>query len=294
MKTISSSSPQRPICKTAGVDPIGGSGVPPRRKKAPASRARGRAGVRAVEHALESENLVVQTIETSNDIGRDAFVEIVRESEVTGGVIALQIKSGPSFRRPQGWVIPGEEEDFTLWRESTVPMFGVVCDTETMQLRWVDLSSAARARETTTSWTTSQLVAGPFGKQAVLVPDDNRLDLDVKAFIASAETALSTHRGLPVASLLSEDLGAVKTALVDLFARGRSDAAALLLVAGLLGHLPRESHRLAVQVLSQVTSNPDIAWTSDTWVPEEIRSAVRRRLSWTASEVELLLEQIDL
>ena len=126
------------------------------RKQSRATRARGKAGQRAVEAVLESANLIVQRVESENDIGRDAFVDVVDGTDVTGGVISLQVKSGKSFYHKGQWVVPGEPEDFTLWRESTVPFFGVVHDPETGALRWVDLSYAARVSDDYVSPTRSR------------------------------------------------------------------------------------------------------------------------------------------
>ena len=87
------------------------------RKQARPTRARGKAGYRRLEAVLESANIVVQRVETENDIGRDAFVDIVDGTEVTGGVICVQVKSGrKSYFYDGNWLIPGKPADFTLWR----------------------------------------------------------------------------------------------------------------------------------------------------------------------------------
>jgi hypothetical protein len=74
---------------------------------------------------LEAGHHVVQMVESENDIGRDAFVEIVSGTDVTGGVVSLQIKSGQSHCHDGTWVITASPGDLTLWREGTVPFFGV-------------------------------------------------------------------------------------------------------------------------------------------------------------------------
>src|SRR5689334_14627193 len=98
------------------------------RKRVRPTRGRGKAGMRATEQVLEAANHVVQRVETENDFGRDAFVELVADGELTGKVIGLQVKSGASYFHGGRWVIPGDVSDFTLWRESSVPMFGIVHD----------------------------------------------------------------------------------------------------------------------------------------------------------------------
>lgn len=269
---------------------VQGAGHPIDRKQARPSRARGRAGYRRLEAVLEAENLVVQRVETENDIGRDAFVDIVAGTDVTGGVICVQVKSGPSYCWSGQWVVPGEPADFTLWRESTVPVFGVVHDPAEDALRWVDLSKAA---ESALDDFLSPVVMGPFGKSAVPVPEVNRLDRDVPSFIAAAQTALRRLSGSHVAALLADDLSAVETAIADAFAVGRHDPDALLLLAALFHRLPQELRRYAVGTLAMATAHPDIFWSKDNWIPDSTSHVLRQRVRWTDADVVELLNEID-
>lgn len=264
-------------------------GEPVRRKQSQPTRARGKAGQREVETVLEAANLVVQRVEAENDIGRDAFVDVVQGTDVTGGVISLQIKSGPSFFHDGRWVLPGEPEDFTLWRESTVPMFGVVHDPGSGALRWVDLSYAARV----TDKYVSPIVAGPFGKQAVPVPDDNRLDLDIASFLLAATSALRRWSGLPTAALLARDTETIKIGIADTFAVGRHNPDAFLLLCALFHRLPDESRPAALHALAMATRNPDIYWTTDNWIPDVVKRAVQERCRWTPADLEAFLTMID-
>ena len=269
---------------------VHGAGHPIKRKQARPSRAKGKAGYRRLEEVLEAENLVVQRVETENDIGRDAFVDIVTGTDVAGGVVCVQVKSGPSYLWGGQWVVPGEPADFTLWRDSTVPVFGVVHDPAGDTLRWVDLTKAA---ESAMDDYLSPVVKGPFGRGAVPVPDVNRLDLDVPAFIAAAQTALRRRSGSHVAALLSDDLPAVRTAIADAFAVGRHDPNALLLLAALFHRLPKEVRRDAVGALAMATSHPDIFWSKDNWIPDSTSRVLRQRVRWTEADVVELLTEVD-
>lgn len=259
------------------------------RKQSRPSRARGKDGYRRLESVLEAANIVVQRVETENDIGRDAFIDIVDGTDVTGGVVSVQVKSGPSFLHKGQWVIPAKPADFTLWRESTVPVFGVIHDPDTDALRWIDLSHAAALA---TDGYLSPVVAGPFGKSAVPVPEDNRLDLDLSHFLTAAETALRRRSGSHAAALLSDDVESVERGIADTFAIGRHDPAAFLLLASLFHRLPPESRRFAVVALAMTTSHPDVFWTRDNWIPEKVSAVVRRRTRWTELDVRALLAEI--
>jgi hypothetical protein len=260
------------------------------RKQSRPSRARGKDGYRRLESVLEAANIVVQRVETENDIGRDAFIDIVDGTDVTGGVISVQVKSGPSFLHEGQWMIPGKPADFTLWRESTVPVFGVVHDPETDALRWIDLSHVAALA---LDGYLSPVVAGPFGKSAVPVPEDNRLDVDLSHFLTAAETALRRRSGSHAAALLSNDVESVERGIADTFAIGRHDPTAFLLLASLFHRLPQESRRFAVVALAMTTSHPDVFWTKDNWIPEKVSAVVRRSIRWTELDIRALLAEID-
>lgn len=260
------------------------------RKQSRPSRARGKAGYRRLEGILEAANIVVQRVETENDIGRDAFVDIVDGTDVTGGVICVQVKSGSSHFHNGQWVVPGEEADFTLWRESTVPFFGAVHDPEDDALRWVDLSQAATLA---LDRYLSPVVTGPYGKTCVPVTADNRLDLDLAPFLDAAKTALRRRSGSPAAALLSEDLDTVEVGIVDTFAVGRHDPTAFLLLGALLHRLPKECRRMAVVALAMTTSHPDVFWTERNWIPDQVCRTVRERCRWTSGDIAALLAEID-
>lgn len=265
----------------------GESGV--RRKQAARSRARGKAGQRAVEAALEAANLVVQLVDTENDIGRDAFVEMVDGTDVTGGVVCIQVKSGPSYFHDDRWVIPGRPEDFLLWQESTVPFMGIAHDPATGALRWVDLSYAARISDPYVS----PRAKGPFGLDAVPIPEANRLDLDPTEFVASAHAAVGRIAGIPARALLSDDAGIVEVGVADAFAHARQDVTALLLVGALFRRLPKGARGLALTVLAMATRHPDIGWTRGNWIPDGIKREFEARCRWSRDDVEAILEMID-
>lgn len=260
------------------------------RKQSTPSRARGKAGYRRVEAVLEAANILVQRVETENDVGRDAFVDIVDGTDVTGGVICVQVKSGPSFFHENRWIIPGRTADFTLWRESTIPVFGIAHDPETDSLRWVDLSQAAVLA---LDGYLSRVVVGPFGKASVPVPDENRLDLDIGPFLSAAKTALRRRSGSHAAALLSDDVKAVEIGIADTFAVGRHDPSAFLLLASLFQRLPKDTRRFAAATLAMATSHPDVFWTPDNWIPEHVRRVLRQRVWWTESDVVALLAEVD-
>lgn len=228
--------------------------------------------------------------ESLDPIAVRAFVDIVDGTDVTGGVICVQVKSGKSFLHEGQWVMPGEAADFTLWRESTVPFFGAVHDPEDDALRWVDLSQAATLA---VDAYISPVIPGPYGKPCVPVPVENRLDADLAPFLDAAKTSLRRRSGSPAAALLAEHAETVEVGIVDTFAIGRHDPTAFLLLGALFHRLPKACRRLAVVTLAMTTSHPDVFWTKQNWIPELVSTTVRKRCRWTAIDIAALLDEID-
>jgi hypothetical protein len=45
----------------------------------------------------------------------------------------------------------------------------------------------------------------------------------------------------------------------------------------------------AIQILSLMTPHPDVAWTDENWLPQDIRNAVMAEMRWSVEEAEFLL-----
>lgn len=115
-------------------------------------------------------------------------------------------------------MIPAEQAaDFTLWRESTVPFFGVVHDPNDDSLRWVDLSEAAVLDVDAQA---SPVITGPYGRPSVPVPAENRLVVDLPAFLTAADTSWRRRSGSPAAALLAEDAETAEVGIVDPYLAG--------------------------------------------------------------------------
>ena len=66
--------------------------------------------------------------------------------------VALQIKSGVSYRTGKGDYVVPVEHHADLWRRSTVPVFGMVYDPDDLQLRWVDLTGYQKCARGRAKW----------------------------------------------------------------------------------------------------------------------------------------------
>src|SRR4030042_3919630 len=99
-----------------------------------------REAVNAAREFFEANGCIFQEVDTGNDYGKDAYIDLVDEGHVTGVCAAVQIKGGASYKRKEGYAIPiGEHLD--VWRSSTLPIIGIVYDPEDRQLRWCNISN---------------------------------------------------------------------------------------------------------------------------------------------------------
>ena len=109
------------------------------------TRVTSRDGVNTARLFFEHHACRFQEIDQQQDIGKDVYFDLADETGITPLCVALQIKSGVSYRTGKGDHVVPVEHHADLWRRSTVPVFGIVYDPEDKQLRWVDLTGYLRA-----------------------------------------------------------------------------------------------------------------------------------------------------
>ena len=241
-----------------------------------------RAGVNDVRAFFEDCDCVFQEVDLGNDYGKDAYVDLVDGQEVTGHCVALQIKSGLSFRTAKGYAIPVEGHD-DVWRRSSLPIAGIVYDPESKTLYWCDITTylSEHAKEPPTTI--------PISRDNVLTKES--LEKEFKPLFR--ELARKRTVGGAILQLCSADENLQIDALSDCFANGRSDARVFILLRYLLPMLGDEPLRVALTILSHATPHPDILWRPSNWVPKEICSAIRPHSRWSLEEIKRLLTEID-
>ena len=108
-----------------------------------ASRKIERAGVNALRTLLEEHDHLVQEIDGGADHGEDLYVGFASEGRRTGHVIAIQVKSGQKYKRAKGYAVPVADHRDD-WKESRLPVVGVVYDRDKKRLFWVNLTKELR------------------------------------------------------------------------------------------------------------------------------------------------------
>jgi len=98
-----------------------------------------RAGVNEFRALMESAGHIVQEIDGGNDYGEDCYLSFTQKGERTGDIVAVQVKSGTTYRRSVGYGISCREH-VQDWTRSRIPVIGVVYDPDLKKLFWVNLT----------------------------------------------------------------------------------------------------------------------------------------------------------
>jgi Domain of unknown function (DUF4365) len=238
-----------------------------------------RAAVNAVRALLEEHNLVFQEVDQSNDYGKDAYVDLTADREVSGQVIALQIKGGSKYVRASGYAIPCDREHGGFWFNSSLPVIGIVQDPRSQGLYWENLTRYLREVDSSPTST-------PIPSTQTLTSES------LKAFVDEMARYLRSYAGSRWLDLASSDPNRQAGAALDCFAIGRFDSRGLILLRGLLARLSGEGFKAGTHLLAHATPHPDIFWTKQNWISEPIKKEVRRTLLWQPSELRQLLGKL--
>lgn len=120
------------------------------------SQATSRDGINFVRTLVEQQNCTFQEIDLHNDLGNDAYVEFVVDQSATGCCVALQIKSGSSYRTTSGrYFFQADQDHFEYWSTHTLPVIAVIYDPLAGTAAWCDITQQLRANP-------ASINAGPY------------------------------------------------------------------------------------------------------------------------------------
>lgn len=134
------------------------------------------AGVTHTQMAIEDELGWLFRAHPTEDYGIDAHAEVVDGEEVSGKLLALQIKGGMSWFNepgPGGWWFRPDADHVQYWRNHSLPVVVVLYHPETGCCHWQRVS-----RET--------LVETSTGNWKLLVPEAQVLDASARAALQVA------------------------------------------------------------------------------------------------------------
>lgn len=262
---------------------------PPPRKKLRVGVVSERGAINAVKALLERNKLVVQEYDTRNDYGKDLVIDLTENGEITGAMVAAQVKGGLSFIRGKRAFIPARVSDIMLWADSTVPVSGIVWNPETEELFWTNLTEHCRAiRRGNDWWPAAQDAVREIRVERPL--NDESLPLFVELMrVAAASTSSDAFL-----ALADNDDDRRQDGVFTCWTFGRGDARALILLRRMLPHLEGRSFLDGVSVLTTIAGNPDVFYHQGNWIPDNIQNEAERQFDWNAAEIEAMFHQHEL
>ena len=102
-------------------------------------------GVNAARTFFMHNRCKFQEVDLRNDIGKDVYLDVATNGVVSYLCVALQIKSGRSYRTSKGEYFIPVGKHAESWRLHTIPVFGIVYDPDDALMRWADLTGYLRA-----------------------------------------------------------------------------------------------------------------------------------------------------
>ena len=104
----------------------------------------GEGGVALVRKLVTDAGGIFRPFE-STDLGIDAAIELLTtQREPSGDLVLVQIKAGKSYIRSGHFYLDADKDHFETWVRYALPVVGIVCNPDTGEARWVDVSDHLR------------------------------------------------------------------------------------------------------------------------------------------------------
>jgi len=133
--------------------------------KYPRTNSTAKVGVGYIQSIVDHHNCIFQEIDTKNDLGVDAIIEIIKEEEPVSKFVATQIKSGKSYYNKKKNVckIPVKKH-FNYWTKHPLPVYGIVHIPEFGDAYWIDIKKYLKHNPTATVISFERTLANQINK----------------------------------------------------------------------------------------------------------------------------------
>jgi hypothetical protein len=233
--------------------------------------ATSREGINFVRSLVERNNSTFQEIDAHNDIGNDAYVEFVVEESATGCCVAVQIKSGSSYKvEGNGFVFQADRNHFEYWATHSLPVFVVFFDPLTQSSAWMDLSDYLRRHP-------ERISEGPYVVSATEEFSEETFDAFRRHCLTYSDVySREPNFGRALARISDRaDIEACLDGLRALFSYHRHQYATwYFLVSCLRNYVGHPLLRQLVIVLCHIPGHGDIFWSRDNVIEESVRNRV--------------------
>ena len=240
-------------------------------------------GVHYVGGIVTSANCIFQTIDQENDQGNDAYIEFISNEVATSLFAWIQIKSGTSYRRCDGYVIPADRDHFNYWHNGPVPVVGIVYDPERKLAVWVNISEFLRSQP-------DVIQNGPY---AIPVSAENTFDAETfDAFRARLISySYSSERSFGRSLEYFADTSSNQRCLIgigSLFAYHRNRKATWFYLTHSFRSTEGSVAIQLIQVLGHLSSNPYMFWHAGNILGTEVEEYGKNLLATAFGRVEVV------
>jgi hypothetical protein len=236
-------------------------------------QATSRDGINFVRALVERQNSTFQEIDLQNDLGNDAYVEFIVEENATGCCVALQIKSGRSYRiAPARYAFQADRDHFEYWASHTLPVIAVVFDPEVQTAFWTDITEHLRRNP-------SAMVDGPYtisAEQELSQASFGEFRLHCLRYRDQYSREPNFGRALE-SFAARDDVERSFDGLRALFAYHRQQAATwYYLISCLSNYRDHPVLRPLIARLSHIPGHGDIFWSRNNLIDEHVRRSALR------------------
>jgi hypothetical protein len=244
----------------------------------------GAAGILFVHQIVNECRSVFHQIHQEDDLGLDAYVEFFDDSSPSGEIIALQVKTGKSYKTSSGYRIPADREHFMRWANFAIPIAGIVVDQEAGKAFWVNISDFL-------SQNPNLIESGPY-----VIPVSEQNEFDIESFGASFRRSFSyftTSDAAHAADLFFSHMPSERwEGFLGLIAgRTRNGRLVPLILANACADTDIQIRAHAGDALSRYLTHPEVGF----YPPAPIQQWAARVIARVFDErtIRLLLECVD-
>lgn len=238
-------------------------------------------GFHYVSGIVARANCIIQKVDADNDQGNDAYIEFISNEVATSLFAWVQIKSGASYRRSEGYAIPTDREHFEYWNNFPVPVIGIVYDPERKLSVWVNISDFLRSHP-------GVIEDGPF-----TIPASNEFSDDTFAGFKQQLISYNYSSDWFFGRSLDyfADTGDHQKCMIglgSLFAYHRNRKAMWFYLIHSFKSVEGTSALQLMKVLGHLPSNPYVLWHSGNIIHPDIEQHAKKLLATTFGREEVL------
>jgi hypothetical protein len=163
-------------------------------KKFPVAKSKGKLGVAFVSKVVAQAGCIFREFSGDTDLGIDGQIEFVERGVATAKLIAVQIKSGPSYLVSSGegyhFEVSTKRDDLIYWNMHPIPVVLIVYDPNSEMSGWLDIKGYIKENPDTLKRKYARLAipdSPPFNADILLTQiinlcDQYRQDTDQLSF----------------------------------------------------------------------------------------------------------------